>query len=435
MNHRFRSLPLLCLLGAGSGFSSAVAAQPITHTDESRVPQYTLPEVLTSADGHHVTDAHTWTDKRRREVLELFAVHEYGRSPGRPENMRFVVRETAKDALGGKATRKQISVLLRGEENGPRMEILLYTPNTATGPVPAFLGLNFSGNHSIHSDPGIFLSDRWMRPGGNSGIQNNRATEETRGSSSSRWPVETILDRGYGLATVYYGDLEPDFADGWKTGIRGIALKEQGRTDFEPDAWGGIAAWAWGLSRALDYLQNDPQIDPARVAVLGHSRLGKTALWAGAQDERFALVISNDSGCGGAALNRRGYGETVERINTSFPHWFCSNFKKYNKNESGLPMDQHMLIALMAPRPVYVASALEDQWADPKGEFLSAKHAGPVYQLFGLRGVESSEQPAVNSPVGDSIGYHIRTGKHDVTDYDWHQYLNFADRHLGKPGK
>lgn len=418
-------------------FSALLATVPIanaqpagTNYDESKVPKFTLPDPLILANGKPVTDAATWTSTRRPEILKLFQSHEYGKSPGRPANLRFETRSVDNSALEGKAVRKQISALLTGDPNGPRMEILIYLPKQANGPVPAFLGLNFSGNHSIHSDPGIRLSTRWMRPNAEAGIVNNQATEASRGSSSSRWPVEKILARGYGLATVYYGDIEPDFAEGWKMGIRSVYPSAKQDGDFAADDWGAIGAWAWGLSRVLDYFETDTRIDQNRIALLGHSRLGKTSLWAGAQDERFGIVISNNSGCGGAALNRRHFGETVQRINTSFPHWFCQNFKLYNENEDALPLDQHMLIALVAPRPVYVASAEEDQWADPRGEFLSALNADPVYRLLGKEGLGVGEMPRVNTPVGTTIGYHIRTGKHDVTDYDWDHYLSFADRHF-----
>ena len=400
--------------------------------DEVKVPKYALPDPLLSSEGTRITTSHEWQQKRRPEILRLFESQEYGRSPGHPTKMKWEVTSVDKNALGGQATRKEVSVYFEGRKDGPKMSILIYQPNNTRKPVPAFLGLNFNGNQAVHADPGITMSPAWMRSTKDGTVVDNRATEKSRGSEASRWAVEKLLNRGYALATVYYGDIEPDFAEGWKVGVRGAMARADGKTEFAPDDWGAIGAWAWGLSRALDYLESDKDIDAKHVAVMGHSRLGKTALWAGAQDERFAIVISNDSGEGGAALARRRFGETTERINTSFPHWFCANFKKYNNREDDLPVDQHMLIALVAPRPVYVASAQEDLWADPRGEFLSAKHAEPVYRLFGKEGLGVADMPAIDHPVGGTIGYHIRTGKHDVTDYDWEQYLSFADRHFGR---
>jgi hypothetical protein len=395
--------------------------------DESKVPAYTLPDPLLMADGGKVTTPEQWL-LRRAEILELFRANMYGRSPGRPEKMTFKVFDNDAQALGGKATRRQISVFFTGSDAGPKMDILLYLPNNAKRPTPAFLGLNFQGNHSVNADPGIRLSTSWMRPG--SSVVDNRAGEESRGAAASRWPIEMILDRGYALATIYYGDIDPDYHDGFKNGVHALYPELQGR----PDNFSTIAAWAWGLSRAMDYLETDRDVDAKRVAVLGHSRLGKTSLWAGATDERMALVISNDSGAGGAALSRRRFGETVQRLNTSFPHWFCAAFRNYNEHEDALPMDQHMLIALIAPRPVYVASAQEDQWADPRGEFLSAKGADPVYRLLGTEGLPADEWPPVDKPVQGRIGYHVRSGGHDVKVFDWTQYLVFADKHLKSGG-
>jgi hypothetical protein len=404
---------------------TTLIAQPKSFNyDEGKVPKFTLPDPLVMANGAPVKTVKHWETHRRPEILELFKKEMYGRAPGKPAKQSYFVLTHHKNVLGGNIDRKQVEVRFAGTGKGPRMTILIYLPAKAKGPVPAFLTLNFRGNHTIHPDPAIRLTHSWVRGKVKGETENNRATENGRGLAKSRWPVETILARGYALATIYYGDIDPDFDDGWKNGVHALYPKPK------PDEWGSIATWAWGLSRALDYLETDREIDHQRVAVMGHSRLGKTSLWAGAADPRFALVISNDSGCGGAALSRRALGETVQRINTSFPHWFCDNFVKYNANENACPIDQHQLIALMAPRPVYIASAVDDRWADPKGEFLAGLHANPVYQLYGLPGLPAKKHPALDTPSMGTIGYHIRTGRHDVTKFDWAAYLKFADKHL-----
>ncbi len=411
---------------------SAFAQRPnTTNYDESKVGNLPLPDPLTCADGSKVTDAKTWQTKRRAEVFGLFQTHVYGRSPAKPANLVFEVTKTEPKALGGTATRKEIAIYLTGKKDGPRLDLLVFVPNGVKGPVPAFLGCNFNGNHAVHADPTITLNPRWMRNSQDKqGVVNNRATEASRGSEASRWQVEMVIAKGYALATYYYGDVEPDHAEGWKDGLRAAMSKGGASTQFAPDAWGAIGAWAWGLSRGLDYLEKDKAIDAKKVAVIGHSRLGKTSLWAGASDERFGMVISNNSGEGGASISRRDFGETIAVLNKNFPHWFCGNYKQYTGHPENLPVDMHELAALAAPRPLYIASAQEDTWADPKGEFLAGKLAEPVYALFGKKGTGVAEWPAVNQPVGESIGYHVRSGKHDVTAYDWEQYLRFADKHF-----
>lgn len=394
--------------------------------DESKVPDFELPDPLVMQDGTPVTTAEQWQTKRRPEVVELFEEHVYGRVPtGKVETT--VDADVAFDALDGTVERHLVTLTLTGNGKQQEIDLLVYLPKDAPRPVPVFLGLNFRGNHTIHADPAIPIPRGWV-PNDN-GAKDHRATEAGRGVRASRWPVEVILKRGFGLATIYCGDIDPDFDDDFQNGVHPLLHAK----DEKPGSgeWGSIAAWAWGLSRALDYLETVDAVDAKRVAVIGHSRLGKTALWAGARDERFAMVVSNNSGCGGAALSRRAFGETVKRINTSFPHWFCDNFQNYNDDESACPVDQHELVALVAPRPCYIASATGDQWADPRGEFLSGKHASPVYELLGVNGIVAAEQPAPDTPVQQGhVGYHLRTGKHDITEYDWQRYIDFFEKRV-----
>ena len=387
---------LLCLL-----FSSVSRAQMPANYDESRVPEYELPDPLVFNDGKPVRNARQWTKKRRAEIIEVFARDMYGHVPSRPEGLHFetLSRETV---YAGKGVRKIVRIYLDAG-NQHWFDVLLHLPADAEGPVPVFAGLNFKGNDATLDERADF-----------------------------RWPYEMVIDAGMGVATAWRDAIEPDGKDSW---IRDEDVCRDGgvRSWYnEGGDWGAISAWAWGLSRIMDYLETDPEVDPSKVAVIGHSRLGKAALWAGANDTRFAAVISNDSGCCGAALSRRVFGENFSIIYNAFPHWFTKKFSVYAGNEHLFPADQHWLASLAAPRPLYIASATEDLWADPKGEWLAAWHTSPVYALFGMKGVgDSMPSPDVPDNAG-RVGYHLRTGVHNILSYDWQQYVVFLKRNFNK---
>jgi hypothetical protein len=398
--------------------------------DEAAIKPYQLPELLLAKDGEKIKTITAWENLRRPEIMHLFKDQVYGYLPKKTLNSTAIrLLEESQSALDGKAIRKQVQLIFKNQGHTVTVNVLCYFPKNIENP-HVFIGYNFYGNQTTTNDPNVMLTHSWIRNNETMGISENRATEFSRGKREHRWAIEKMIDKGFGLATIYYGDVDPDKND-LSDGIHPLFY---GKNQEKPakNEWGSISAWAWGYSRVLDYLKSDSLTAQSKFIVFGHSRLGKTALWAGATDPRFDLVISNNSGCGGAALSRRKIGETLARINTSFPHWFNGNFKQYNENESALPIDQHMLIALMAPRPVYVASAKEDKWADPKGEYLSAFHASPAFKLYGMPGLSDEGLPEVNSPVHTRIGYHIRTGVHDVTEYDWEQYMTFALTHFSK---
>lgn len=392
----------------------------LVNYDESKVPPYALPDALLKADGARVQSAFEWMNSQRPKILELYRRELYGETLPRPDAMRFELLSEKKDALNGMALRREIRCAFE-MASGKKMQtdILLYIPRNARGRVPVFAGLNFKGNHTVTNEKDVLFS----------GAPENR-DDAKRGISSQRMCFEETLARGYASATACYEDVCPDpypfDPNPWDKGVFGLLFDESERPGLHARV-SMIGAWAWGLSRIADYLETDPNIDAGRIAVHGHSRLGKTALWAGATDPRFGLVISNDSGCGGAALYRRRFGETPLAMAYNFPNWFVAAHEKYVENENAMPFDQHMLIALMAPRPVCVASATEDLWADPRGEYLSAYHAGSVYRLFGADALPPETMPPPDTPFSGAVSYHLRTGKHDQNQQDWAHYLAIAD--------
>lgn len=454
-------LALLQVIAFSADSKTAYSQGFKANYDEAAVPKYSLPPLLVGANGEKVNAA-MWP-ARREELLDLCRDHIYGRWELPSFEMSAEIVEQG-EFLNGNAIRTQWKVTITNEHGSQQIDLLVYLPATASSKsqVPVFLGLNFAGNHSVANDAAILLPKSWMRPDKET-VVDNRATEKGRGIQDRRWPVEEILAGGFGLATAYYGDLAPDDPAHYMEGLPRLnpnlkkdlgpfLLDASYKETEQPTTGGAIAVWSWGLSRLLDVLEKDPRIAAKQVIVVGHSRLGKTALWAGATDQRFAMVVSNNSGCGGAALSRRAFGETVQRINSAFPHWFCDQYRKYNRAESDCPVDQHSLLALIAPRPLYVTSASEDLWADPHGEFLATKEVGTVYRLLGetalpetdfcgfenlgagkvVYGAAWGEASETSSPTFAQVGYHIRNGAHDILSWDWQLFMRFARQNLDR---
>jgi len=395
--------------------------------DVSQLPKTTgLPDPLVFFDGRKVLTASQWTSERRPELKRLFQHYMYGYFPPPPDNLRGSVERVDNQFFGGKATKREVTIRF-GPPATPAIHLLLIVPNERHGPAPVFVGLNFCGNHTVVADPSVALPEYWMPE---HCVKNHKAREADRGKDVDVWCAEANVDHGYALATFYCGDVDPDRPD-FTDGVHPHYFRP-GQTAPAPHDWGTIAAWAWGLSRAVDYLVTDPDIDRQRIAAVGHSRLGKTALVAAAFDERIALAIPSQAGCGGTAPSRSTVGESVERINTVFPHWFNDVFPEFNKQVERLPFDQHELVALVAPRPVLLSNAVKDTWANPAGQFEVLRAADPVYKLLGVGGLETSTAPPVGKLLASRLGYFIRPGAHSMRRVDWEAFWTFADRHLGR---
>ncbi|GAB3992228.1 acetylxylan esterase [Spirosoma daeguense] len=401
-----------------------VAGIPVNYQEDS-VGTYTLPDLLTTTDGQRVTNSKMWLQKRRPELLKLVEEIQFGKAPSRPQALRFHVFDKGTGTFNDKAIRKQVRIYLTNDTTTHQVNVVIYLPKAATKPAPVLLSISFAAYNQVIDDNGLLVGKIWSREG--------KLVAADKPSSFGKLNVEQFLDAGIGFATLYYGDIEPDFKDGIKYGIRSTYLKP-GQTDVASDEWGAISAWAWGLSRVMDYFETDKQIDDKRIALQGASRLGKTVLWAGIRDTRFKLVVASISGEGGAALSRRNFGETVAHItdSTRYQYQFARNYHSYANKLAQLPFDGHALVALMAPRPLLLQTGSTDYWSDPKGEFLSAVAATPVYALFG----EKCPQTTTLLSAGDtsqllnSLGYFMHEGGHSVLPTDWPHIITYLKKYL-----
>ena len=434
MTHRnaaFRSASLPCLF-AVLLLCGPLRAQAETFPEVSQLPPHAeLPDPLVMLDGSRVATPDEWRSRRRPELKALFQHYMYGYLPAAPTKIDAQIERVDRAFFHGKATKKEVTISF-GPPGTPAIHLLLVLPNRRTGPAPVFLGLNSCGNHTVVADPTVPLPSGWV-PEHCPGCEENRSTEAGRGRWIVHWPIEKAIDRGYAVATFYDGDVDPDRPD-FSDGVHPHYF-EEGQTEPAPHDWGTIAAWAWGLHRAVDYLDTDDDIDSNRVAVIGHSRRGKTALLAAAFDERIDLVIPHQAGCGGTSLSRSEVGESIKQINDRFPHWFNDTFPAFNDRVELLPFDQHSLIALVAPRPVLLTNAVEDTWADPEGQFHALQAAAPVYRLLDAGGLEVDQVPELGQLIDSKLGYYIREGKHSLASGDWDIFLNYADKQLGPPDK
>jgi hypothetical protein len=401
--------------------AKVVAGFPVNYEDDS-VGSYLLPDLFTMKNGEKVKDAKTWMEKRRPEIVKLFEENQFGKMPPRPSEMHFDIFDKGTLVLNGKAIRKQVRVYF-AKDTSYKMDLLIYLPASAKKPSPLLLIINFFANSSVVDDPGVRQGNVWTRDG-------KKVPAST--AAFGKINIDTFIRQGIGIATVYYGDIEPDFKNGFQYGIRGHYLKA-GETYPANDEWGAISAWSWGLSRAMDYFETDKQIDAKRIALQGTSRLGKTVLWTGAHDPRFKLVIASCSGEGGAAISRRNYGENIKHMTdtTRYYYQFAPNWHGYADDFNRSPVDAHMLVALMAPRPLLLQTGDTDYWSDPKGEFLAAVAAEPVYHLFNKKGPDTSVMPnAGDQTLLNTLGYYMHAGGHGTIPSDWGVFIKYLKKYL-----